>query len=72
MTHVEIRSYTCPMHGDIRQATAGACPKCRMDLLPEGTRFGMLRHMAQKPWMVLAMVASMMAVMLAVHTLLLG
>jgi hypothetical protein len=36
-----------------------------MALLPEGTRFAMLRHMAQKPWMVAAMVAVMLLLMAA-------
>lgn len=25
--------YTCPMHPDVRQATAGRCPKCGMTLV---------------------------------------
>ena len=29
--------YTCPMHPDVDQAKPGKCPKCGMDLLPEGT-----------------------------------
>ena len=50
--------YVCPMHADVRQATPGRCPKCNMDLMPEGTRFGMLRHMLGSPrhWVVLAVV----------------
>ncbi|MFI4931825.1 MAG: heavy metal-binding domain-containing protein, partial [Burkholderiales bacterium] len=28
--------YACPMHPSIRQAVAGKCPKCGMELLPEG------------------------------------
>jgi hypothetical protein len=28
-----------------RQAAPGKCPRCGMVLLPEGTRFGLLRHM---------------------------
>jgi hypothetical protein len=36
-----------------------------MALLPEGTPFAMLRHMAQRPWMVAAMVALMLLLMAA-------
>jgi P-type Cu+ transporter len=32
-------AYICPMHSGIRQSGPGKCPKCGMDLLPEGTRF---------------------------------
>jgi hypothetical protein len=58
--------YLCPMHRDIRQANPGKCPKCGMDLLPEGTRFGMLRHMIKSPLMIIIMVVVMLAVMAAV------
>jgi hypothetical protein len=34
-----------------------------MGLLPEGTRFGMLRHMAKSPLMLLLMAAVMLAIM---------
>jgi hypothetical protein len=63
--------YLCPMHADVRQAGPGQCPKCGMALLPEGTRFGLLRHMFSSPLhiagMVVAMVAIMAAVMALVH-----
>ena len=55
--------YLCPMHPDVRQMTPGKCSKCGMELLPEGTRFGMLRHMIKSPLMVIIMVAVMLAVM---------
>ena len=58
--------YLCPMHPDVRQANPGKCPKCGMDLLPEGTRFGMLRHMIKSPLMVIIMVAVMVAIMAAI------
>jgi len=58
--------YLCPMHRDVRQPNAGTCPKCGMDLLPEGTRFGMLRHIRKNPLMVITMVAVMIAVMVAI------
>jgi hypothetical protein len=58
--------YLCPMHPDVRQTTPGKCPKCGMALLPEGTRFGMLRHMIKSPLMVIIMVAVMVAIMAAI------
>ena len=58
--------YLCPMHSDVRQAAPGKCPKCGMALLPEGTRFGMLRHMIKSPLMVAIMVAVMVAIMAAI------
>ena len=57
--------YTCPMHRDVRQVGPGKCPKCGMDLLPEGTRFALLRHMAGKPIHLAAMVAVMVVLMAA-------
>ncbi len=58
--------YLCPMHPAVRQPNSGKCPKCGMDLLPEGTRFGMLRHMIKSPLMVIIMVAVMVAIMVAI------
>ena len=58
--------YLCPMHPDVRQATPGKCPKCGMALLPEGTRFGMLRHMTKSPMMILVMGVIMVAIMVMV------
>jgi len=58
--------YHCPMHPEIRQPNSGKCPKCGMDLLPEGTRFGMLRHMIKSPLMVTIMVTVMVAIMAAI------
>jgi hypothetical protein len=58
--------YLCPMHPDVRQTNPGKCPKCGMDLLPEGTRFGMLRHMTKSPLMVIIMLAVMLAIMAAI------
>jgi hypothetical protein len=57
--------YRCPMHSDVRQASPGKCPKCNMDLLPEGTRFMMLRHMISNPLHLVFMLAIMAAVMAA-------
>jgi hypothetical protein len=58
--------YFCPMHSDVRQPNAGKCPKCGMALLPEGTRFGMLRHMMSSPLHLIIMGGAMLAVMAAV------
>jgi hypothetical protein len=58
--------YLCPMHPEVRQPSPGKCPKCGMDLLPEGARFGMLRHMAKNPLMVIIMIAVMVAIMAAI------
>jgi len=57
------RFYLCPMHSDVRQADPGKCPKCGMDLLPEGTRFAMLRHMSKSPMMIVVMAVAMIAIM---------
>jgi hypothetical protein len=37
-----------------------------MDLLPEGARFGMLRHMVKSPLMIAIMAAIMLAIMAVV------
>ncbi len=58
-------AYVCPMHASVRQSEPGKCPHCGMALLPEGTRFAMLRHMAQRPWMIVAMVVLMLLAMAA-------
>jgi hypothetical protein len=53
------------MHSDVRQSMPGQCPKCGMALLPEGTRFGLLRHMISSPLHLAAMAAVMVALMAA-------
>ncbi len=55
--------YLCPMHSDVRQSNPGNCPKCGMNLLPEGARFAMLRHMIGSPLHLAVMAAVMLAVM---------
>ena len=55
--------YFCPMHQEIHQSAPAKCPKCGMELLPEGTRFGMLRHIVRSPLMLTVMVAIMVAIM---------
>jgi P-type Cu+ transporter len=54
--------YICPMHPDVRQAGPGKCPSCGMALLPEGTRFAMLRHM-MTPLHLAIMAGAMIALM---------
>lgn len=66
MNQNQIELYFCPMHSDVRQPSSGKCPKCGMDLLPEGTRFGMLRHMIKSPLMIVIMLAVMIAIMAAI------
>ena len=60
------KSYICPMHSDVREPRPGKCSRCGMDLLPEGTRFGMLRHIVSSPMHLVVMAALMVAVMAAV------
>ena len=55
--------YICPMHSDVRMPGPGKCPKCGMDLLPEGTRFALLQHMLGNPMHVAVMAAAMLGVM---------
>jgi hypothetical protein len=56
-------TYTCPMHGDVRAADPINCPKCGMRLLPDGTRFALVKHMASRPLHLAAMIAVMVALM---------
>jgi hypothetical protein len=63
--------YTCPMHSDVREAGPGQCPKCGMDLLPEGTRFALLRHMISSP-MHLAVMGALMIVLMAAAMMMMG
>ena len=57
------------MHADVRTSSAYHCPKCGMRLLPGGTRFALLRHMASRPLHILAMIAAM-AVLMAIPMML--
>jgi heavy metal-binding protein len=56
-------AYICPMHSDIRQAGPGKCPRCGMDLLPQGIRFGLLRHMISSPLHLAVMLTAMLVLM---------
>ena len=62
-------TYVCPMHGAVRRQGPGTCPTCGMALLPKGTRFALLRHMASSPLHVIVMLAGMAALMAAAMTL---
>ena len=64
--------YVCPMHPDIRQQSSGKSQKCGMNLLPEGTRFAMLRHMMSNPVHLLVMAAVMLALMAAAMMMMRG
>jgi len=57
--------YFCPMHSDVREPGPGKCPKCGMSLLPEGTRFAIIRHMISNPVHLGIMATVMLAVMAA-------
>lgn len=56
-------AFICPMHAEVRQDGPGKCPKCGMALLPEGTKFAMLRHMVKSPMMLIIMALVLFALM---------
>jgi Heavy metal binding domain len=56
-------AYICPMHSDVRQSPSGKCPRCGMALVPENTRFALLRHMFGSPLHIVIMAAVMVAIM---------
>ena len=56
--------YICPMHSDMRQTRPGKCTKCGMELLPAGTRFGLIRHIISSPFHITIMLG-VMAVLMA-------
>lgn len=66
----DVTVYTCPMHRSVRQPGPGSCPVCGMALLPEGTRFALLKHMTSKPLHMIVMAGAMLAVMAAVMMML--
>ena len=53
------------MHASVRQSNPDKCPTCGMDLVPEGTRFALLRHMVSSPKHIVVMLAVMVALMAA-------
>ena len=56
-------AYLCPMHGEVRRSDPGLCARCGMPLVPEGTRFALLRHMIGSPRHLATMLAVMLALM---------
>ncbi len=62
--------YVCPKHPDVRLPSPGECPTCGMALLPEGTRFGLLRHVFSSPLHLAIMTLVMLAAIAAVMVLL--
>lgn len=56
-------AYICPMHASVRQSSPGKCPRCGMALVPENTRFAMLRHITSNPVHLVVMAMIMLAVM---------
>jgi hypothetical protein len=56
-------AYICPMHPDVRQSASGKCPRCGMALVPENTRFALLRHMFGSPLHIVIMAVVMVAIM---------
>jgi hypothetical protein len=57
--------YVCPMHAEVREARPGRCPACGMNLLPQGARFMLLRHMLGNPLPLVALAGVMIVVMAA-------
>ncbi len=58
--------YLCPCHPEVRQANSGKCPKCRMHLVPEDTKFGMLRSIVKSPLQLFIMAAVMVAIIVPI------
>lgn len=56
-------TYTCPMHADVRAADPIKCPKCRMRLLPDGTRFAVFKYLPSGALHLMAMITVMAALM---------
>ena len=64
-SHTDGPIYICPMHKNVRQSGPGKCPQCGMALMPEGTRFAIIKHMMSGP-MPFVMGAVMLAITAAV------
>ena len=64
--------YTCPMHPDIVRNTPGHCPKCGMQLVPEGTKIVPATDKGLGPltwksyWPLITIIGTMLLVSLAV------
>jgi len=63
---IAARAYFCPMHPDVKAVDGGKCPHCHMDLIPVGTKFGLLRHLFSNPLHVAIMIALMLVLMAAI------
>lgn len=59
------RAYVCPMHPDVHAVEAGKCPRCHMDLIAEGSKFAIVRHMLGSPRHLVVMIVLMLAIMVA-------
>ena len=64
-TSAAAAAYICPMHSCVRQSAPGKCPRCGMVLVPENTRFVLLRHMLGSPLHLVIMAGLMVALMAA-------
>jgi hypothetical protein len=64
-TSAAAAAYICPMHSGVRQSAPGKCPRCGMALVPENTRFALLRHMLGSPLHLVIMAGLMVALMTA-------
>ena len=62
-TSAAAAAFICPMHSGVRQSAPGKCPRCGMALVPENTRFALLRHMFGSPLHIVIMAAVMVAIM---------
>jgi hypothetical protein len=58
------------MHSEVREPRPSKCPRCGMELMPEGTRFALLRHMFSSPLHIMIMVAVMLVIMVGAMILL--
>jgi heavy metal-binding protein len=54
-----------PMHAEVRETRPGRCPTCGINLVPEGARFKLLRHMLGRPMHIAVMAGIMVVVMAA-------
>jgi hypothetical protein len=57
--------YICPMHTAVRETRPGRCPTCGMNLVSEGARFMLLRHMLGSPVHIAIMAGIMVVIMAA-------
>jgi len=53
--------HVCPMHPEVRAANACKCPRCRMRLVPEGARLGIIAQVLDDPLHLAAIVVMTLA-----------